>query len=371
MSVLVTGCGVVSPAGSGTSALVAALAGQDGHGASDAGVARMYPDPLPQPIGRALVDFDVRRTLGRKGTTFFDRRTGLALVACDEAIKDSGLTITDENRHRIGITLGTTWGSFKAMSDYTKDSLLERRPYLVNPALFPNTVLNCAAGQAAIWFGLRGVNATIAGGQLALLGSLEYSVRILRRGYADVLLAGAVEEFTPHTAWATALMHPGGENAAAEGAAVFVIEPNAAPRPGTQVDGELLAVRTAFSARPDGAEMMRALTRCIEKVLTSAGVSPSEVALVASCEGGDPAADGFESEALAASGTGSASRLRVKAIGECHSAVGAFQVAALVGLWREDPSRHGQIALVTGWTREGAVGAAVLRSWSRGGSRRR
>jgi len=163
---LVTGFGVLCSAGVGPGALAGALTrGRDARPDPGPDVTRLYPERLPTRNAHALVDFDVRQVLGRKGTSFLDRRSGLALVACAEAIGDSGLVINDGNRTRIGIMLGTTWGSLKAMSDYTKETLVEQRPYLVNPGLFPNTVMNCAAGQAAIWYRVRGVNATIAGGR--------------------------------------------------------------------------------------------------------------------------------------------------------------------------------------------------------------
>ncbi|MEE3922501.1 hypothetical protein V2I01_41795 [Micromonospora sp. BRA006-A] len=75
--------------------------------------------------------------------------------------------MTDDNRDRIGIVTGTTAGSVKSSVDYAAETFTQQPPYLVNPALFPNTVMNCAAGQSAIWYKLHGPNATVAGGPLA------------------------------------------------------------------------------------------------------------------------------------------------------------------------------------------------------------
>lgn len=163
-----------------------------------------YAEPLPHPTA-AVADVDVRAELGRKGTSFLDRATVLTLVACGDALRDAGLDLDAVDLARVGVVLGTTTGSLKSTMDYCCDTLTQERPYLVNPVLFPNTVMNCAAGQTAIWFGLRGLNATVAGGPVAFLHALRYATGALRRGYADMLLTGAVEEFTPHTAWDTAL----------------------------------------------------------------------------------------------------------------------------------------------------------------------
>lgn len=368
----VTGFGVLCSAGVGPGALVAALA-CDRQERPDPGrdVTGLYPDPLPTSTAHALAGFDVRQILGRKGTSFLDRRSSLALVACAEAVKDSGLMIDDENRTRIGITLGTTWGSLAAMSDFTRDTLVEQRPYLVNPARFPNTVMNCAAGQAAIWYRLKGVNATIAGDQMAFLQGLEYSANVLRRGYADTILAGAVEEFTPHTAWATSLMRRNGSAVVAgEAAAVFVVERSEAARQtGKRVDAEILSVDIAFApGGASGGRMTGALERCIGRALGQAHVDAADLSLVATCEDDD---DGIqiEADALAAANAGHVRRILVKrAFGECHAAVGCLQVAALLALHRNDPGRDGDVSLVTGWTREGSVGAAVMRGWSRVGT---
>src|SRR5207248_2320963 len=83
-----------------------------------------------------------------------------SLGAGERELEDGGLEVDDRGRGRVGVVLGTTVGSLRSMSDYTRETLIEERPYLVSPALFPNTVMNCAAGQSAIRHGLAGINAT-------------------------------------------------------------------------------------------------------------------------------------------------------------------------------------------------------------------
>lgn len=341
----ITGCGVLSPAGIGLAPLAAALANGGG------------------PEESALADFDARQHLGRKGTAFLDRATALGLVACGQALEDSGLAVDDGNRHRVGVALGTTVGSFQSMSDYTRETLIEERPYLVNPALFPNTVMNCATGQSAIRYGLRGINATVAGGQLGILAVLRYAANALRRGYADAMLAGAIEELTPHRAWAAEVTGAGPR--VGEGAVVLVLEGrDAAVAAGRHVDAELLAVRAGFSPGGTAAGMTRTLAACIRRAMADAGVEPGQVALVTSGSPGDEAA-------ARALGLVSTEPVPVRPVmGECHALAAALQVSALLARHRDDPGRDDRVSLVTAVTPEGGVAAGLIRGFSRAGAGR-
>lgn len=373
----VIGWGVLCSAGIGPNALAAALARScDAESTHGSDVSNLYVESLPSSTGHALADFNARELLGRKGTSFLDRGSGLALVACGQALEDSGLQVDDENRQRIGVILGTTCGSLKSMCDYTRETFVADRPHLVNPILFPNTVMNCAAGQAAIWYGLKGVNATLAGGQMAFLNALRYATNILRRGYADVLLVGVVEEFTPHTAWATHLTKSARANiSAGEGAAVFVIKRAGDERfTGQHCKAEVLSVVSGFSPGGEsGGGMTTALEGCIRQALTKAQVEPKDLSLIASGEIGDKETDDSEAAALAAIfGNAQVERIFVKqAVGECQAASGGLQLGALLAYHSEDPGRDGDFSLLTGLTRDGGVGAAVVRGWSRVSSHHR
>ncbi len=354
----ITGWGVLSPLGDGADDFSDAVV-QGRNGLAD--VCGMFDEDLPGDKAYALPDFRVRDYLGRKGTSFFDRSTALALVASDRALKDTSLAVTDTNRDQVGLVLGTTTGSIKSTTDYSRETLTQQRPYLVNPVLFPNTVMNCAAGQAAIWHKLKGVNATVAGGQLAGLTALRYASRTLRWGDAEALLVGAVEEFSPHSAWATHLA--AGSTPAGEGAAVFVLETAAAVADrGRAPDAEVLAVELATADPERGFQAAtEVFAQCIGRALATAGVRADELWAVA------PGTDETEAAAVeTVLGTARPVRLQVKELtGECHAASGALQIAAVLAHHRNDASLDGRPALVTSATREGAVGAAVIRGWHR------
>src|ERR671917_508371 len=91
----ITGWGTLCSAGAGSDALATAINGAVGGQAPHLTrpVAALYSEPLPSPEAHALVDFNVRDFLGRKGTSFLDRCTSLALVTCAQALEDSDLEI--------------------------------------------------------------------------------------------------------------------------------------------------------------------------------------------------------------------------------------------------------------------------------------
>ncbi|NUR59917.1 MAG: beta-ketoacyl synthase [Catenulispora sp.] len=365
----ISGWGVLSAAGTGAQEFAGTLAGAAPSRAAD--VTAMFEEPLPQDRAHALVGFDVRAHLGRKGTSFFDRSTALALVACGQALADTDLEVGEANTGRVGIALGTTTGSLKASSDYSRETLVNEKSYLVNPILFPNTVMNCASGQAAIWYKLKGVNATIAGGPLAALSALRYARNAISRGYADALLVGAVEEFSPHTAWLTEQLYPeaAGRVPTGEGAAVFVVEAADADRAGRrQPDAEVLALEVGEFAPPgEMPDPASGLAAVIRRALAAADVNAAAVELIVTGESGVPELDAVERDAIAATVPGAPRLLPVKHFtGEARAASGALQIAAVLAHHRADPARDGAVSVVTACSPDGSVGAAVLRGWSRG-----
>lgn len=367
----VTGWSLLSGAATDPGQLGDVLAGA-GSAPVDAG--SLVTDPLPQPKAYALVDFRVRDHLGRKGTSFFDRATALAMVATRQALADSDLVVNDGNRDRVGIVFGTTAGSARSTSEYSRETFVNERPYLVNPLIFPNAVMNCAAGQAGIWFGLRGPNATVAAGSMSALRGLRYSRNLLACGYADALLVGATEEFSAQSAWAThfARQRLGGSTPVGEGSAVFVVEDADAVRAaGRRPDAEVLAVETSLRDPTADGAARAGLEECVHRALSRAGVRPDDVWAVATQENGMTALDAVEDGAVRAVLGEAPRRLRVKDhLGECHSASSVFQLAALFALHRADPALDGRISVVTARSSDGAVGAAVVRGWSRAGGGR-
>ena len=341
---VVTGWAALSAAGPDRRDVTTAL--RSGRPAPPADVAALV-GAVPGGRGHVL-DLDPRTRLGRKGTAALDRGTGLALVAAGDALADSGLDAADPDR--VGVVLGTSVGGFRAAMDYSLQTLDPDRPYLVSPARFPTTAMNSAAGQVAIRYGLRGVNATVAGGRVAFLEALRFARNALDRGHADALLVGAVEEYSAQQAWRTYRTAdprvPAGE------AAVVVALQRAGTGPAPVA--ELLAVAVAFGP---GGEQDAALAGCARRCLRQAQVDPGDVTLLATGELGP--ADRAESAAVErALGPGFVAErvLAGPVLGDCQAAAGGLAFACLLA--RAAAPGFG---LQTARTPAGGVGAALWR----------
>jgi 3-oxoacyl-[acyl-carrier-protein] synthase II len=356
-SLVLTGAGVVSAAGIGWSAMTKALAERSPLVSDLSGT---YPETLPYPAVHALAGFDVRALLGRKGTSCLDRATGLALVACGQALADSGLVPQKRVSERVGVALGTTVGSLRSSSMYSRETLVAERPYLVNPMLFPNTVMNCAAGQSAIWYGLRGVNSTLAGGRLGFLGALRYGSNMLRRGYADAMLVGAVEELTPQTAWAHYLT--GSAGLPGEAAAFFVLEEERAARAaGRPPVATLVAMAGGFQPGSAPADLAGRLAVTVRELLSQAGLDPGHLGAIALTETAGPEDEEIGAAVDRALSPAEPEHIRVRdVLGDCGAASGALQFAALLARCGEASGSGGEHAVIAGWTSEGAFTVAVL-----------
>ncbi|MFF0294321.1 beta-ketoacyl synthase N-terminal-like domain-containing protein [Kitasatospora sp. NPDC004614] len=362
----ITAAGVVTPAGLGLDALGAALAGAPVAGGDPADVtAETLP---PRPV-RVAPELPVAELLGKKGNRQLDRTTKLALIATRLAL-DVAAAGTPESgpvtTARSGVVLGTSTGSIRSSSEYSRETLELEKPYLVNPGLFPNTVMNCAAGQVAIRHGLHGVNATLAGGHLSGLQAVKYARNALRQGHADRLLVGGVEEFCAQSAWGwhrSGALAPGA--AVGEAAALLLLEPaDAARESGRRTLAQALACEVGFGGTDVASGgLSAALARVVGAALERSGVTPAEVGALSLGASGQSGLERIEERAVArVLGALPERVLRAKRVlGESFSAGGAVQIAAVLAVWEREQAPAGSVALVTSLSPDGQVGCLVLR----------
>ncbi|HVV22933.1 MAG TPA: beta-ketoacyl synthase N-terminal-like domain-containing protein [Pseudonocardiaceae bacterium] len=289
--------------------------------------------------------FSAAEALGRKGTRSMDRVTALAVSTVGQLLADCGPSVTADPS-RLGLVLGTGSGSVQSIMDFTRDSLTGDKPFHVDPARFPNTVMNKAAGQSAIWHGIKGPNTTIAGGWLTGLLALSYAVRIYRAGRCDRVLCGAAEEYSEQRAWLE--WHTGTRTPLGEGGAVFLLESaESAAAAGRTAVARVLGTR--FGAYGDAADAGPALASCVRGALVSAGVAARDVAVVAPLGADEeaaldlPAARFVHGRSL---------------FGDTSAAATGLHMAAALAVLERSPS--GSLALVTGIDRDGTVGCALL-----------
>ncbi|MGW4368847.1 beta-ketoacyl synthase N-terminal-like domain-containing protein [Nocardia takedensis] len=355
-SVAITAWSAISPWGIGAAEFSAGLR-------STGPTARRLDDAdweVPFRHACLVPDFDARTALGRKGTRSMDRMTALSVAAVglllDDGTGNRRAGVTDS----AGLVLGTAMGSAQSMMSFTRDSLVEERPYLVNPAHFPNTVMNCAAGQSAIWHRLKGPNATVAGGRASGLLALRYALRLLRAGRTSTVLCGAVEEFSEARAWLEwhARGRPDVEKTVlGEGAAMWLLEDEAAARAhGRRILGVPRRMKFGFARTVD--RIQPVLARCVRRVLEDSGTSASEIRFVVT-SGADRAEGDYERAALAEvlETTGARDISLDTAIGDTSAASAAFQIVA--ALAQAEPGAPHQV-VITSVEADGVVGAMLL-----------
>lgn len=320
--------------------------------------------------GRSVEGFDPKAALGRKGTRTLDRMTALVIATAGSLLADR--PEGSDARASVGLVLGSSTGSIASITEFTRDTFVRDRPYLVDPSQFPNTVMNSAAGRTAIWYGLRGLNSTIAAGHLTGLVALRYASRMIRLGYADTLLVGAVEEVSAPIAVAAAAIRGagmagpgGGDTPLGEGCVLFTVRSGSAT---DRADGSAPAAEVVdfelgnADADADAGARSDRLARAIRALLARTGIGPDEIELVSLAQSGDGELDKAERAAVDAVLGGSARRLAAsERLGNTFSALGAFQLAAVLAVLGPAPTRPGRPCLLTGLGTDGAVGCALIR----------
>lgn len=187
--VVVTGVGMVTPLGTGREEFSRRLFG--GEGAIDV-VQAFDTDASASHLGAEVRGFQPREFISAKNLRRMDRMSMITTASARLALSDAGIAVTAENRDRMGILFGSAFGATDVTVQF-EDTLFAQGPGAVNPILVPNTVMNAPAGHASIELGFRGVNVTVTHFAVSAETAVAYAVSEIRRGTADVLLAGGAD----------------------------------------------------------------------------------------------------------------------------------------------------------------------------------
>jgi 3-oxoacyl-[acyl-carrier-protein] synthase II len=185
--VVITGAGVVTPVANTPCELHAALC----SGTDAMRPLSSFAAGLPCEMGAVVDDQALRRELVGRPLAGIDRTGLLTIVAAQRALIASGLAARTPSS--LGLVLGTMFSSAHTIGEFDRRAQTAG-PEFASPLDFANTVLNAAAGQAAIRLSLTGINTTLAGGHASGLHAMAYASDLIAAGRADVLLAGGVEE---------------------------------------------------------------------------------------------------------------------------------------------------------------------------------
>ena len=292
--VVVTGMGAITPVGNDVAATWDSLT----HGRGGiTRITRFDPSPYESRIAGEVKDFDPTAYLDRKDARRTDRFTQLAVGAAAQAIQDSKLVLADAP-DRAGVAIATGVGGLETLIEQV--IVMEKRgPGRLSPFLVTMLMANAASAQISLQFGLQGPNVAHVSACASSAHSIGESAEIIRRGQADVMVAGGSEAAVlPLAIGAFATMHAMSrrnddpEHASrpfdkerdgfilSEGAAVVVLEEleHARARK-AKIYGELIgygATADAYhitSPSPEGEGNARAMRMALDQ----AGLRPDEI----------------------------------------------------------------------------------------------
>jgi len=291
----VTGLGAVTPAGLGARALWERVA----SGRSAVGpITRFDASGLGTQIAAEVRDFDPEAHFGRKEARRMEPFVQYAVAAAREAVADAGLQNGGLPRTRTGVIVGTGIGGVGILLEQAK--VLETQgPRRVSPFLIPMMLPDMAAGQVAIDMGLEGPNMAVISACASGTNAIGEAAAMIRRGAADVMIAGGAESailpiaiagFNAMGALSTNNEAGPGANrpfdgrrdgfVMGEGAGIVVLESLSRARArGARIWGEVAGYGASADAshiaapRPDGGGAVAAM----QAALDDARVSPSAV----------------------------------------------------------------------------------------------
>ncbi|HEV7612563.1 MAG TPA: beta-ketoacyl-ACP synthase II [Steroidobacteraceae bacterium] len=191
--VVVTGLGVVSPVGNDAAgAWASILAGRSGIAA----VTRFDTANFPTHFGGEIRQLDLEPYMSTKDARRMDAFMQYGVVAGVQAMRDSGLVVTEANSDRIGILMGSGMGGLESIEE-TYDKYLETQsPKKVSPFFIPASIINLVSGHLSIAFNITGPNLAVATACTTSTHSLGLAMRLIQYGEADAVLAGGSEMAT-------------------------------------------------------------------------------------------------------------------------------------------------------------------------------
>ncbi|MGL5084249.1 MAG: beta-ketoacyl-ACP synthase II [Clostridium sp.] len=149
-------------------------------------------DNLEVKIAGELKDLDTEAVIGKKEVKRLDKFSQYALIAADEAIKNSGLHLDKINKDRFGVFVGSGIGGFITQENGFK-TLFDKGSKRVTPLFIPMAIINLAPGNIAIKFDARGICTSVVTACATGTNNIGDAFRSIKHGYSDVLLAGGTE----------------------------------------------------------------------------------------------------------------------------------------------------------------------------------
>ncbi|MHB0991272.1 MAG: beta-ketoacyl-ACP synthase II [Burkholderiales bacterium] len=293
--VVITGLGIVSPVGTGIQTSWENIqAGVSGI----TRISRFDPSPFASQIAGEVKNFDVSLYLNPKEARRMDLFIQFGLAAGIEAIKDSGLVITEANAEQIGVSIGSGIGGLPLIEE-THSAYLASGPRKISPFFIPASIINMISGNLSIMYGLKGPNLAMVTACATATHAIGDSARMIEYGDVDVMVAGGAESalsplgiggFSSARALSTRNDDPAASSrpwdkgrdgfVLGEGAGVVVLEEYEHARArGARIYAELAGFGMTGDAYHMTApvESGEGAARCMRNAMRNAGVNPDEV----------------------------------------------------------------------------------------------
>lgn len=346
--VVVTGLGAVTPLGlSAAESFTQALNAKSGI----APVTLFDVNAFDVRFAGEVKGFNADLYVPKKEQKKMDRFLQFSQAASAQAIQDSGIEFTEEQKDRVGVFIGSGIGGLPAIEETAK-IYFDRGPSRISPFFIPQTIINMTSGHASIQYGLRGPNFSMVSACATGCHSIGEAVNYIRYGTCDAMLAGGAEAaicplglggFAAMKALSTRNDNPEAASrpwdqdrdgfVLAEGAAVLVLEEmeNARKR-GARIYAEITGYGSSSDAyhmtnpAPGGAGAVLAMKRALE----DARLSPADIGYINAHGTSTPAGDIAESDAIkTAFGTDAAKKVWISSTksmtGHTLGAAGAIE----------------------------------------------
>jgi len=190
--VVITGLGLVSPVGSTVNKA------WDNIKNGVSGIRKINSfdaSSFSVQIAGSVIDFNAEDFITPKDQKKMDTFIHYGIGASAMAIKDAGLEINDQNRDRIGISIGSGIGGLPYI-EKNYGNFLEKGPRKISPYFVPSSIINMVSGNLSIMYGITGPNMSLVSACATGTHSIGDAARLIKHGYVDCMIAGGAEMAT-------------------------------------------------------------------------------------------------------------------------------------------------------------------------------
>ena len=398
--VVVTGMGIVSPVGNDIdTAWQNICEGRSGIGP----ITEIDASEFATQIAGEVRDFNIGDFISPRDARRMDTFMHYGIAASVNAVKDSGLEVTEENSHRIGVAMGAGIGGLATIED-NHNKYLSGGARKVSPFFIPGSIINMTSGNVSIMYGMTGPNLSIVTACATSTHSIGIAARSVKQGDADVMLAGGSE-------YATTVLSLGGfcsaramttrndepEKASrpfdrdrdgfvlSNGAGCMIIEElEHAKARGAKIYAELLGFGMSgdafhITSPPEDGEGAR---KCMTAALNDAGINPADIDYLNAHGTSTPVGDKGETHAIKRAFGDAAKDLAVSSTKSCtgHLLGAAGVVEAIFSVLAirdqvlpptinlENPDPDCDLDYVPNTAREAVIKTAISNSFGFGGT---